>query len=846
LTQEIDVPVLDRALEEVHRQHDAFRLRFCLGDKAWQQTYSDEPGLVRVRSYPAEDQDRAVRETHLGLNLERGPVLRAAVIESEPRRLLLVAHHLVIDAVSWRIVLEDLAMVASQLASGKPIQLLPVATTYQQWADWVARHVRVIEPTRATPRLPRDFHTATTPLESSSTYFEATLSAEETVALEHDLFRKAGIEAVHLSLAALAFSLSTWSGSETIAVDWEGHGRDLTPGMDVSRTVGWFTRFQRLAIRSSNNMDPFVLVAAVRREVDRVRRSPMVQAHQGAEVSFNYLGKLDHATATDGPFRLIRETVGELHDPQADRPHVLAVEIAEVNGCLRTVWSFSRDLHRQETLKRLAETYTKALRTLGWRARYADARRPTPLNFPRADVLSEELDRLLEIDSNPEEIYPATPAQQGILFHALYGADSSVYLNQFYWKFRGDLRLSAYRQAWGVTIARHPALRTSFVHHGVRELHQVVHRDSDVSLDVLDWRSLTKEDQETNWRHLLRSERARPLDPFHGPLMRLAIAQLREDEWRLLWNHHHVIFDGWCTGLILRDVFTAYEALVRGSDPEAVLLPRPRPFSDYVRWLSEKDLFAAEDFWRNYLDKLQAPPSLLPGQRREVGNDESVTRPIMDHRLDERLRQWQASRGLTPNTCVLGAWSLVLSKRLGCREVVVGSTVSGRPIDLDGAEEIVGLFINTLPVRVRVEPHMRVVDWLHELQRRQARILDHQHVSLWQIRRWSGLPARQPLFETAVVFENLPQQSVSRRPPVGLGLSDVGSFVRNDFPFTIRAAPGPPLSIEALYDPVHFSLQDADRLLATLVSVLDRILDNPLNLLKTLDVADNPFMCEQT
>ena len=309
--------------------------------------------------------------------------------------------------------------------------------------------------------------------------------------------------------------------------------------------------------------------------------------------------------------------------------------------------------------------------------------------------------------------------------------------------------------------------------------------------------------------------------------MRLALVRMREDEYRFLWNHHHLVFDGWCTGIILRDVFTAYESLARGA--VATVPPPPRPFRDYVNWLAEQDLGNAEAFWRRHLSGIRPAPRLRVESPRNPNLEEAVAHRSLSAPLDLQLRRFAGDNSITLNTIVMAAWSIVLSRRLSVPEVVFGSTVAARPAGIEGIEEMVGLFINTLPVRVSLSSDLLLLDLLASVQVSHAKAREFEHVSLAQIRRWSGLELDKPLFETAVVFENLPEFSVGRRPLAGLDISAAGSFVRNHFPFTLRGIPGPPLSFDALFDPHRFSLEDAAQLLEEIESVIAHIVQKPMD-----------------
>ncbi|MGH3932481.1 MAG: FkbM family methyltransferase, partial [Pseudonocardiaceae bacterium] len=822
--QHIPVPILQRALNAMADRHDAFRLRFRRTKDQWQQSYTDAVGPVPLTRFRMADEQQAVAATHRGLDLERGPTLRAALIEGAPPRLLLVAHHLVIDALSWRVVIEDLSHAVGALLAHEDVTFPEPGATYQQWADWIAR--REPAPPRRPPStpLPRD-RLGNGRLESDTRRVVATLSVEETNALREPVLRSAAIGPGEVALAATASALSRWTGSRRVAIDMEGHGRDLTEELDVTRTVGWFTQFQHLAL-DLPTPDPLLLLSTVRRAVERERGTIGPAGESRAEVSFNYTGEIGLTNGAGGLFRIVNQTVGDLHDPGGQRPHLIDVEVTIVDGRLQSTWSYCDQVHERATIAALVADYLTALRVIGLRARYVGESQPTPLTFPLADLSSRELDRLLQIDPDPEEVYVLTPGQQGILFHSLYAPASDVYVNQFHWTFHGPFDVPAFEEGWSVAVKRHPMLRTSFAHEGLRTPHQLVHRNAPAKLELYDWRTIPGDEQESRWRDLLFEHRNRPFNSAHG-LMRLVLARTGEQEHRFLWNHHHMLFDGWCTGIILRDVFAVYEALVGGTALQAALPAPARPYRDYVEWRQAQDMSEAKKFWQAHLAELPQARLLSGSGRLRPDAADGIVRQEADETVREALGDLQRATGITPHTVMVGMWALVLAELLGAPEVLFGSTVSGRTVDLDGVEDIVGLLITTLPVRARINPDVVVVDWLADLQGQLVQAREYEHVSLGEIRRWCGPPEGGPLFDTAVVFENLPRESVLRRPPPGLVISDVGSFVRNHFTFTIRTVPYPHLTFDALYNPEMVSPGWATELLDVFVGGLAALISDP-------------------
>ena len=318
---------------------------------------------------------------------------------------------------------------------------------------------------------------------------------------------------------------------------------------------------------------------------------------------------------------------------------------------------------------------------------------------------------------NVEDFYPLSPMQQGMLFHSLFAPESGVYVEQMSCTLRGDLDLSAFERAWQRVVDRHPILRTAFVGEGLKEPVQVVHRKVQLPVEQQDWRTFPPTEQEACLESFLQAERERGFDLSKAPLMRLALMRTDDDAYEFIWTNHHILLDGWSIPLLLQEVFAFYESFRRGQD---LRLGPPRPYRNYIVWLKRQNMEQAEAFWRTTLAGFTAPTDLVVDRPLEGVADQKERYDEQEVWLSREttaaLRSLAQQHHLTLNTLVQGAWALLLSRYSGEEDVVFGATVSGRPTDLPESEFMIGLFINTLPVRVRVPPEALVVDWLKGLQ----------------------------------------------------------------------------------------------------------------------------------
>ncbi len=434
---------------------------------------------------------------------------------------------------------------------------------------------------------------------------------------------------------------------------------------------------------------------------------------------------------------------------------------------------------------------------------------------------------------NVEDIYPLSPLQQGMLFHALYAPAGGVYLEQKICTLEGELKVTAFEQAWQRVLERHPALRTAFVWQGLEEPMQVVRQKVKLPLKQEDWRGLPAEEQRARLAAFLQADRAQGVEPSKAPLMRLALFRLSDDAYQFVWTHHHILLDGWSLPLIFKEVFAFYEAFCRGQD---LHLERSRPFRDYIAWLRKQDLSQAEAFWRKELKGFTEPTPLWVGREKSShGQDDVYGEGHL--RLSEQetaaLQALARQHQLTVNTFVQGAWGLLLSHYSGKKDIVFGATVSGRPADLPGVETMVGLFINTLPVRVQIATSAPLLDWLKELQARQVEMRQYEYSPLTQIQGWSEVPRGRPLFDHILVYENYPvsisSQEINLSPEQrpSLEIRNFHAQERGNYLLVVKAALGTRLSLGTLHDRGVFDEAAIARLLTHLKILLNSMTERP-------------------
>ncbi|MFJ7147384.1 non-ribosomal peptide synthase/polyketide synthase [Streptomyces sp. NPDC100445] len=837
--------LLRAALAAVLEHHDALRMRFePAGDGTWRQ-HGTPPG----QAPHLEVHDRAAvpevaAALGAGFDLAAGPLLRAALCrpgDGGRPVLLLAAHHLVVDAVSWRLILEDLDTAHRALRDGERPALGAKSTSFAAWARRLAEHTaaggfdtelahwRDLDTTAALPTDHADGANTVAVEESVTTV----LGAEDTRRLLQDVPEAYRTRVNDVLLSALGRVLARWTGRDRVAVTLEGHGREeLFDDTDLARTAGWFTAMYPVALDVPRHADTGTVLKAVKENLRAVPHGGLgygalrhLHPTAGAglpglpQVCFNYLGQQDRTPAPGGLLHAPHGALGGGMDTTAQRPHLLDVLGRVADGRLEFTWSYSRELHRRETVARLAAELTAELEEIVRHCAEPGAGGRTPSDFPLAPLDQAAVDRLVGTGGDVVDVYPLTPTQTGMVVHGLDEAGHGLYVEQITFVADGARDPGLLAAAWRHVVDRTPVLRTSVALHGVPVPLQVVHRDVTLPVTEHDWSGLPADRRDAELERLLAAERAEGLALDRAPLLRLALVRLGPDAVRVVWTFHHVLLDGWSVFHVLSDVMAAHAALVRGEPPR---LPERRPFADYAGWLAARDTGRAAEHWRDVLAGLSGPTP-LPYDRRPAPGTTARSGTWLSQRLGTeetgRLQEFARRHRLTLNTLVQGAWALLLARWSGEPEVCFGTTVSGRPADLPGADTITGLFITTLPARTAVDGGAPCADWLRAVQEARAEDRRHDHMPLNELHGLTGLPAGTELFDSLVVFENYPVGDATAGAH-GLTVRDLDAREATNYPLTVVVSPGDRLAVELGYDPRCFDAATAGSLAGQLLHTL--------------------------
>ncbi|MGH3655922.1 MAG: non-ribosomal peptide synthetase, partial [Micromonosporaceae bacterium] len=434
--------------------------------------------------------------------------------------------------------------------------------------------------------------------------------------------------------------------------------------------------------------------------------------------------------------------------------------------------------------------------------------------------------------SRLEDVLPLSALQEGLLFHALFDERSvDVYTAQLVVDLQGPLDVHRLRAAATALVARHGCLRTGFVRDAGDPL-QVVLRDVEVPWVEVDLSRWADEERPTELTRLLDEDRVTRFDMDAPPLVRFMVIKVGPDQHRLVMSNHHIVFDGWSTPVLMRDLFSLY-----ASHGDATSLPAVRPYRDFLVWLSGQDRTAALGAWAQALHGVEGPTLLAPDRRAGGAALPDRVVATVPPELTTRLTRLARTSGVTMNTLVQAGWGIVLARLTGCSDVVFGATVSGRPHQLPGVESMVGLFINSIPVRVRLDPAESVADLLARVQSEQTLLLDHQYIGLTEIQRRIGV---RELFDTLTVYESFPFDAgaiTAAQQAAGLHSTAVDRPISTHYPLTLMVSPEEGcLSLVLQYRPDVFDKAAVQTTAARLLRVLEEMVASPDRSVSAVDV----------
>jgi hypothetical protein len=429
---------------------------------------------------------------------------------------------------------------------------------------------------------------------------------------------------------------------------------------------------------------------------------------------------------------------------------------------------------------------------------------------------------------NIEDIYELTPLQKGVLFHCLYEHESQLYFFQIVYTVDGDFNIDVFEKAWQLVVNRHTILRTGFYWEEIENPLQVVYKQVKAPINHYDWRSLEQVEQENQLSSFIDSDRKQGFDFSQPCLMRLSLIRLTDNYYQFIWSYHFIIIDGWTDSLVIKEFVQVYEALSLNRE---ILLVPTRPYKDYINWLKRQDISKTEVFWRQALQGIKIPTPLTYIEKINQS-------PTQEQRYDEEkiklssedtlaIQSLAIQNRLTLATVFNGIWAILLSRYSRRKDILYGCTANGRPVDLNSAESIAGVFLNTLPIYVNIDNQQPLLPWFQYLQTQLLEARRYEYTPLTKIHAWSEIPGSLPLFESIVVMEDFSVKRFAKDHRISLKIKYHKTYYRSNYPLNLVIYPDEELLIAFSYDYKKFDTDTIVAMLEDIEIVLQQMIDNP-------------------
>ncbi|WP_197270633.1 non-ribosomal peptide synthase/polyketide synthase, partial [Paenibacillus alvei] len=870
---------LCKALQKITEHHDALRIVFRRTERgeyeAWNRR-ADEGSLYYLEVIDFKEKVEsaesvqnklldAAEAIQAGIDLGSGPLVHAGLFRcTDGDHLLIAIHHAVIDAVSWRILLEDLASGYEQALNGNEIRLPDKTDSFRLWSRQLAEYAQ--QPTMEQEKaywkqvaqkevqpLPTDESAVALQRDSESITIE--WSSNDTELLLKQAHRAYNTQMDDLLLAALGIAIRKWSGHERIRINLEGHGREsILPDIDITRTVGWFTSEYPLLLETESEKDLPRTIKAVKENlrgvpnkgigygICRYLSKSCAQLDWGTspEVSFNYLGQFDQDFQNSGFSQSPLSTGSNISGDQP-RPYLLDINGMVTDGKLQLDISYGRTQYRMESIEQFAGLFKVSLQEIIEHCVSKERAELTPSDVTLPQISIQELEQIVERTSSigeVEDIYALTPMQKGMWFHAAMDRQTGAYFELTRLTLKGELDIQAFAASWNALVARHAVFRTNFLVDTNGEPLQVVFRSKQIELRNEDLRALEPAERAEAIEKAETRERVEGFDLENGDLMRVTVLQTEDEVYEVMWSSHHILMDGWCLPLVAKEVFGTYSALVGGKRPVQASIPS---YNQYIEWLGRQDESAAAAYWQDYLSGFEEttslPHSIVRGHSGTYEADQLRCELGADLSLKINLAATQHQ--VTLNTLLQAAWGILLQKYNRTSDVVFGSVVSGRPAELVGIEDMIGLFINTIPVRVNCQADISFAEVMTQIQEQALSSAKHDYYPLYEIQAQSA--QKQDLINHIMVLENYPMEEqldqFSSLDGKGLKLADVIVSEQTNYDLNLIIVPGDNIVIRFDYNKLALDQAGITALKGHLLHLLKQIATNPQTAVGQLELA---------
>lgn len=844
--EKIQSSVIKDTLNQLVRHHDILRGKYQQGTLVVPAFEQDKHYELLIYDFDNENSqiftkellEEKVNDIQKSMCLDGDSLVKVAIFHTEETDYLFFCiHHFIIDGVSWRILLDDVNNLYAQGIAQQDMQLPRKMTSFMEWGQKLEEYAQTskmkkeivywqdLEHQMVSQQLVNQTH--------ETTYQQGTDKLIFPTSLTQDLLYKSNqvypVEISDVLLTAVVRALKELFGKDTFAIQMEGHGREkINDQVAIDRTIGWFTTTYPIVLSDIGN--------EIRTDLGRVRNtlkqvpqngigygilSHYTQALHGYEpdVTFNFLGQFSNEGAS-GAFQISNMPVGEEIDIRNQFGSPLSINGVIVNDQLELMMLFNQQVFSNETIQQLKEVIQQQLAAI---IAHCKAQALYTTSYGELEWSDEELATLNKTmeqqDRTIEKIYPLTPMQEGILYHYQTGEHLTGYVVQCHYAATDKVDVQILEKSLHYLAKKHEALRSNVMYNGFQVPRQVVQTGQKIAFSVV---QLASNEQLEAFK---KADVVQGFDLEKDSLMRVTLVRgaVESEPDALLFTFHHIMMDGWCLSILLRDLLDLYQTLSQGIAP--LKIDPVTTYEQYVYKLLDKDMEQGLDYWENLLDDYEGKSEILPLTKRAADTRSSVERNIycLSKEHTKLLDTLGKRHGITMNTFVEVAWGILLQKYNYQSDAVFGKIVSGRNASLTGIEEMIGLFINMIPVRVQTQSEMTVIDLLQAQQQQALASGNYDYCPLSEIQKHTT--QQQELIQTMIAFENYHEESLEEVEH--LKLQFVAAREETHYPISLSVYQTTQIQFTLMYDSTRYTAVEMDNMMTCFLEILEQIAKQP-------------------
>ncbi|MBE6051450.1 MAG: amino acid adenylation domain-containing protein [Clostridium sp.] len=796
------------------------------------------------------------KEIQKNIDLANGPLLKVGMFHTNTKDYIFICiHQLVVDVISCRIIAEDLNLAYKLAKENKEILLSPKTMSFPKWSEYLREYNNSFMLKREIPYWK---NVAQNIVKGRILYngdvkekgigsAELKLSQAETYKLLGDVNKAYNTGINDLLLVSLARAVNELTGNVNVSVSIEGNGRNLPKEkVTIDRTVGCFTSIYPVNFKNIGK--------SIEKDIVNVKETfksipnhgigysvlksfnKEMFSHDEPDILFNYIGEFNHDTTMDylvmsvAPYEKVAFNENRFG-------HRIIIDSYIVNGSLKFIINFNKSLYNEGFMNEFVIKYKEKLIEIINHCSSVAEFKNTASDFGEYKWSNAEFSKyqnsLKDKNYKIERIYPLTGIQEGMLFHKLMNKDTTEYVVQSIYKSEKTINQEILKDSIKVLEEKYEVLRTSIVYKEVSKPRQILLKGRPIELVSIDLSENTE--KQIEFKHIINEDVKRGFDLQEDRLLRLMLIKLENNDYRLVITFHHIILDGWCLSILINDIKEIYTKLVDGEKTEKLIksLTKNVPFEDYVRLINDKDNSEGLKYWKELLADYDEKAEIKPeGILEKVNNEVNSVELSLSAKQTKDLEKVSGKYGVTVNTIIEAVWSVILQRYNNSNDVTFGKVVSGRNVKLNNVDDIVGIFINTIPVRVKTELNDKFSDVLKRIQEQAIRSLKYDYCTLSDIQAQSDLG--KDLIQTIVGFENYYVHDSDDNSKLKIKLDRIREAT--NYPLSFDIIQSDVLNFKIMYDTKKYNEDEVRRILYKLETVINNIIDNPEVQLKSIEV----------